>query len=76
MIKVRIYSVSTCSGDINVNHDYKTFSSYKEMFDTIIEENGEEDVNGDLIMDQYGEYEIIFEGDVWFEKWEIVDDNY
>ena len=71
MIKVRIYSVST--DDCDVSDEVREFESYDSMFDEIIDENGVEDVHCTNIRDeQYGDTEIIIEGDVWFQKWEVI----
>ena len=71
MINVRIYSVNTC--EVNVSHEDRQFESYDEMFDEIIEEYGDEDVNGDSISELYkGSDEVIVEGDVYFVKYEVL----
>jgi hypothetical protein len=73
MITVKIYSIDSCDPD--VSDVIRTFDSYDDMFNEIIHEHGEEDVTGrDIRDEQYGEDEIIVEGDVWFKKWLVIKD--
>lgn len=71
MIKVQVTTVDEIDHDVDV--DIYEYSSYDEMFDDIINDYGDVDVNGkDIRETQYGETDILIEGDVYFSKWNVL----
>ena len=71
MIKVQVTTVDEIDHDVDV--DIYEYSSYDEMFDDIINDFGDVDVNGKDIREiQYGEDEILIQGDVYFSKWKVL----
>ena len=72
-IKVLRYDVNIDMGENSVEHEYLDYDSVDALWEDIDEEFGEEDVNCERIRDQYGDDDILVNGDVWFVRIVIQD---